>query len=158
MTVCLQSSWKQFCLQTFGSTTPSPVEGFLIALGKFLKVIAPRWHPAHISHVGAGIDSSLSDNFGRSIVGAFSVITTFLTISVVGGPQFLLFIIFIGSLYWNGEWLVDAPLPVFWIFPPKSFESKLQWYTLIHRKEMTHHPKQVYGQTSRDLRRLGMSP
>jgi hypothetical protein len=35
--------------------------------------------------------------------GAFSVTATFLTISVVGGPQFLLFIIFIGSLYWNGE-------------------------------------------------------
>ncbi|KAN0125580.1 multidrug resistance-associated ABC transporter [Russula decolorans] len=63
-----------------------------------------------------GIDSSLSDNFGRSTVGAFSVTTTFLTISVVGGPQFLLFIIFIGSLYWNVS--------------------------------------KVYGQTSRDLRRL----
>jgi hypothetical protein len=25
-----------------------------------------------------------------------------------------------------------------------------------HRNEMTHHPKQVYGQTSRDLQRLGM--
>ena len=41
MTVCVQSSWKQFCLQKSGSTTPSPVEGFLIALGKTLKVIAP---------------------------------------------------------------------------------------------------------------------
>jgi hypothetical protein len=65
--------------------------------------MAPLWLPPHISHVETGIDSNLSDHFGRSIVGSFSVITTFLTISVVGGPQFLTFIIFIGSLYWNGE-------------------------------------------------------
>ncbi|KAI9510285.1 ATP-binding cassette transporter [Russula earlei] len=71
-----------------------------------------------------GIDSNLSDNFGRTIVGALSVITTFLSISVVGGPQFLLFIVIIGSLYWNGE------------------------------KSATEHSKQIYGQTSRDLRRL----
>ena len=58
---------------------------------------------AHISYVEPGIDSSLSDNFGRSTVGALSVTTTFVTISIVGGPQFLLFIIIIGSLYWNGE-------------------------------------------------------
>jgi hypothetical protein len=57
-----------------------------------------------MSHFELGIDSSLSDNFGRTIVGAFSVMTTFLTISIVGGPQFLFFIVITGLLYWNGEW------------------------------------------------------
>jgi hypothetical protein len=56
-----------------------------------------------MSHIPLGIDSSLSDSFGRTVVGGFSVITTFLAISIVGGPQFLLFIFIIGSLYWNGE-------------------------------------------------------
>ncbi|KAI9441690.1 ATP-binding cassette transporter [Lactarius indigo] len=61
-----------------------------------------------------GIDSSLSDNFGRSTVNGLSVMTTFITLSIVGGPQFFLVILGIGSLYWNV----------------------------------------VYGQTSRDMRRL----
>jgi hypothetical protein len=56
-----------------------------------------------MSHIEPGIDSSLSDNFGRTMVGSFSVATTFITISVVGGPQFLLFVVIIGSLYWNSE-------------------------------------------------------
>ncbi|KAI0251186.1 multidrug resistance-associated ABC transporter [Lactifluus subvellereus] len=63
-----------------------------------------------------GIDSSLSDNFGRTIVGSLSVITTAITISIVGGPQFFLFFFLIGSLYWNVS--------------------------------------KIYGQTSRDMRRL----
>ncbi|KAI0302402.1 hypothetical protein B0F90DRAFT_1714514 [Multifurca ochricompacta] len=66
-----------------------------------------------------GIDSSLSDNFGRSTVNGLSVFTTFLAISIVGGPRFFLFILVIGSLYWNG----------------KQFST-------------------IYGQTSRDMRRL----
>ncbi|KAH8996013.1 ATP-binding cassette transporter [Lactarius akahatsu] len=37
-----------------------------------------------------GIDSSLSDNFGRSTVNGLSVTTTFTTLSIVGGPQFFL--------------------------------------------------------------------
>lgn len=58
-----------------------------------------------VSHISfeSGIDSGLSDNFGRTIVGGLSVITTSITISIVGGPQFFLFFLLIGSLYWNGE-------------------------------------------------------
>ncbi|KAH9169799.1 ATP-binding cassette transporter [Lactarius sanguifluus] len=63
-----------------------------------------------------GIDSSLSDNFGRSTVNGLSVTTTFITLSIVGGPQFFLVILVIGSLYWNVS--------------------------------------RIYGQTSRDMRRL----
>jgi len=85
------------------------VEGFLTALGKILKVISPLSSTPQISHVGLGIDSSLSDNFGRTAVGALSVITTFLTIGIVGGPRFVLFIIIIGSLYWNGECFSASP-------------------------------------------------
>ncbi|KAH8986771.1 ATP-binding cassette transporter [Lactarius hatsudake] len=63
-----------------------------------------------------GIDSSLSDNFGRSTVNGLSVTTTFITLSIVGGPQFFLVILVICSLYWNVS--------------------------------------RIYGQTSRDMRRL----
>ena len=55
------------------------------------------------TYLDAGIDSSLSDNFGRSAVNGLSVITTFITLSIVGGPQFFLVILVIGSLYWNGK-------------------------------------------------------
>ncbi|KAI0034681.1 P-loop containing nucleoside triphosphate hydrolase protein [Vararia minispora EC-137] len=63
-----------------------------------------------------GIDSSLADNFGRSIINALNVATTLISISVVGGVPFLLAAIVVGSLYYNTA--------------------------------------KVYGQTSRDMRRL----
>ncbi|KAI0821920.1 multidrug resistance-associated ABC transporter [Trametes gibbosa] len=63
-----------------------------------------------------GIDSSLPDNFGRSVFYIVSVTTTFVTVSVVGGPMFILAAIVFGFLYYN----VGS----------------------------------VYGQTSRDMRRL----
>lgn len=49
-----------------------------------------------------GIDSSLSDNFGRSIIYGLSAITTIITISVVGGLPFILAAAVMGYLYWNG--------------------------------------------------------
>ena len=55
------------------------------------------------AYLDAGIDSNLSDNFGRSAVNGLSVVTTFITLSIVGGPQFFLVILVIGSLYWNGK-------------------------------------------------------
>ncbi|EIW54849.1 ATP-binding cassette transporter [Trametes versicolor FP-101664 SS1] len=63
-----------------------------------------------------GIDSSLPDNFGRSVFYAASVLTTFVTVSVVGGPLFILAAVIFAFLYYSiGK---------------------------------------VYGQTSRDMRRL----
>ncbi|KZT01063.1 multidrug resistance-associated ABC transporter [Laetiporus sulphureus 93-53] len=63
-----------------------------------------------------GVDSSLPDNFGRSVVYCFSVTTTFITITYVGGFPFLLAAVLFGTLYYSiGK---------------------------------------VYGQTSRDMRRL----
>lgn len=50
----------------------------------------------------AGIDSSLSDNFGRSVFYFTSVCTTFVTITVVGGPTFFFAALVIGALYYNG--------------------------------------------------------
>ncbi|KAI0754233.1 multidrug resistance-associated ABC transporter [Daedaleopsis nitida] len=63
-----------------------------------------------------GIDSSLPDNFGRSFINGLSVVTTFITVSVVGGPPFVVAAFIFGLLYYS-----------------------------IGR---------VYGQTSRDMRRL----
>ncbi|KAI0066796.1 multidrug resistance-associated ABC transporter [Artomyces pyxidatus] len=48
-----------------------------------------------------GIDSSLSDNFGRSIINGLSVVTTLITITYVGGPPFFLCAVLIGTLYFN---------------------------------------------------------
>ncbi|KAJ7717035.1 multidrug resistance-associated ABC transporter [Mycena metata] len=63
-----------------------------------------------------GIDSSLSDNFGRSTVYFISSITTIFTISFVGGIPFIIASVVTGIFYYNVA--------------------------------------KVYGQTSRDMRRL----
>ncbi|PIL23137.1 ATP-binding cassette transporter [Ganoderma sinense ZZ0214-1] len=62
------------------------------------------------------IDSNLPDNFGRSVINGISVATTFVTVSVVGGPLFFIAGIFFGFIYFSVA--------------------------------------KVYGQTSRDMRRL----
>ncbi|KAF5371584.1 hypothetical protein D9758_003437 [Tetrapyrgos nigripes] len=48
-----------------------------------------------------GIDSSLSDNFGRTFQYGISTATTIITLSVIGGPWFVLGAIIIGSIYWS---------------------------------------------------------
>ncbi|PPR02009.1 hypothetical protein CVT24_011132 [Panaeolus cyanescens] len=63
-----------------------------------------------------GIDSNLSDNFGRSIIYGLSAATTIITVSIVGGLPFILAAAVMGYLYWNVA--------------------------------------KIYGQTSRDMRRL----
>ncbi|RXW18905.1 hypothetical protein EST38_g6949 [Candolleomyces aberdarensis] len=63
-----------------------------------------------------GIDSSLADHLGRTIICVLSALTTIITISVVGGIPFLIVITIVGVLYYNAA--------------------------------------KIYGQTSRDMRRL----
>ncbi|KDR79985.1 hypothetical protein GALMADRAFT_242167 [Galerina marginata CBS 339.88] len=63
-----------------------------------------------------GIDSTLSDNFGRSVIYALSAMTTLVTVSFVGGIPFILAALLLGIVYWNVA--------------------------------------KIYGQTSRDMRRL----
>ncbi|KAF9788298.1 multidrug resistance-associated ABC transporter [Thelephora terrestris] len=48
-----------------------------------------------------GIDSSLSDNLGRSIINGLSVLTTFITISVVGGWPFVAVTLLVGVFYFE---------------------------------------------------------
>lgn len=50
-----------------------------------------------------GIDSSLSDNFGRSIMYGLSAATSIITVSVVGGPPFIVVVMLLGIVYWNGK-------------------------------------------------------
>ncbi|KAF9269658.1 multidrug resistance-associated ABC transporter [Marasmius fiardii PR-910] len=63
-----------------------------------------------------GIDSSLSDNFGRTVTYGLSSVTTLVTVAAVGGFPFVIAVIILGLLYYNVG--------------------------------------KVYGQTSRDMRRL----
>ncbi|KAJ8520309.1 hypothetical protein ONZ45_g2846 [Pleurotus djamor] len=63
-----------------------------------------------------GIDSSLSDNFGRSIINGLSVSITVVSVSIVGGWPFVIAVVIFGYTYYNVA--------------------------------------KVYGQTSRDMRRL----
>jgi hypothetical protein len=83
--------------------------------------------------------------------------TTFLTISIVGGPQFLLFIVITGLLYWNGEWFPVRTITDVLKFSLQSFEGGSQQHTSMQGRNIKYFSKQIYGQTSRDLRRLGMS-
>jgi len=48
-----------------------------------------------------GVDSTLPDNFGRSVIYVLSVTVTFTTITIIGGPLFLMAVIIIGVLYYN---------------------------------------------------------
>ena len=50
-----------------------------------------------------GIDSNLSDNFGRTIICALSALTTIVTVSFVGGWPFLVIIVVLAWMYYNGE-------------------------------------------------------
>ncbi|KAF8507555.1 multidrug resistance-associated ABC transporter [Gautieria morchelliformis] len=63
-----------------------------------------------------GIDSSLSDNFGRSVINGLSVCTTVVAVTVVGGLPFFIAVMVLGYVYYSAA--------------------------------------KVYGQTSRDMRRL----
>jgi hypothetical protein len=50
-----------------------------------------------------GIDSSMADNFGRSIVYGLAAFTIIITISVVGGLPFIIAALVLSYLYYNGE-------------------------------------------------------
>ncbi|KAL0565394.1 hypothetical protein V5O48_016631 [Marasmius crinis-equi] len=63
-----------------------------------------------------GIDSNLSDNFGRTVMYGLSSVTTLITVATVGGIPFVIAAVLIGFVYYNVG--------------------------------------KVYGQTSRDMRRL----
>ena len=54
-----------------------------------------------------GIDSSLSDNFGKSIIYGLSGITTIITVSYVGGLRFIFASFVLGIIYWNGKGLKE---------------------------------------------------
>ena len=51
-----------------------------------------------------GIDSSLPDNFGRSAMYGLSVLTTFITVSAVGGPTFFLAGLVFGYVFYSSKW------------------------------------------------------
>ncbi len=50
-----------------------------------------------------GIDGSLSDNFGRSIMYGLAAATTTITLCVVGGLPFIIVAAILGVVYWNGK-------------------------------------------------------
>ena len=54
-----------------------------------------------------GIDSNLSDDFGRSIVYGLSGLTTIITVSFVGGLPFIFATFVLGIVYWNGKGLKE---------------------------------------------------
>ncbi|EJU00344.1 multidrug resistance-associated ABC transporter [Dacryopinax primogenitus] len=48
-----------------------------------------------------GLDSSLADNFGRTLFYGLNVVTTFITVSYVGGVGFMVAACFLGFLYYQ---------------------------------------------------------
>ena len=56
-----------------------------------------------LTSLSTGIDSSLSDNFGRSVMYGLSASTTIVTVSVVGGLPFVFAAMILGIIYWNGR-------------------------------------------------------
>ena len=50
-----------------------------------------------------GIDSSLSNDFGRSVMYGLAGITTISIVSFVGGLPFIFASFVLGIVYWNGK-------------------------------------------------------
>ena len=50
-----------------------------------------------------GVDSNLPDNFGRSVMYGLSALTTFISITFVGGLPFFAAVIVICAMYWSGR-------------------------------------------------------
>ena len=80
-----------------------------------------------------GLDSNLSDHFGRSTMYGLSALTTLVTISYIGGLPFILAMVVLLFFYWQGQSYYQCNEPVLTI----------------------HIAASIYGQTSRDMRRLG---
>lgn len=55
-----------------------------------------------MNHDNTGIDSRLSDHFGRSIVFALSFIVTVVSVTLAGGLPFLIAIVLLGFMYYDG--------------------------------------------------------
>lgn len=64
------------------------------------------------------IDSNQADHFGKTVIYALNTTVTVFTVTIVGGPYFLIAIFTLGALYYRAA--------------------------------------RIYGQTSRDMRRLGV--
>lgn len=98
-----------------------------------------------------GIDSSLSDNFGRTFMNGLSAVTTIITISVVGGLPFISITAILSIVYWNGE--VSSPLFGTDTDGACPLVAKVEFFSFF--SDDSSQTSQVYGQTSRDMRRLG---
>ncbi|KZP24934.1 hypothetical protein FIBSPDRAFT_888399 [Athelia psychrophila] len=62
------------------------LESILFAKIRFHNTVSPGRVLNRFGQDFEGIDSNMSDNFGRSIMYGLSAVTTFITISVIGGP------------------------------------------------------------------------
>lgn len=55
-----------------------------------------------MTHSNIGIDSRLSDNFGRSVIFALSFFVTVVSVTLAGGFPFLIAIVLLGFIYFDG--------------------------------------------------------
>lgn len=94
------------CGSTLANHPTELLEGVLFANIRFHDTVSRGRLLNRFGKDFEGIDSSLPDNFGRSVINALSVATTFVTVSVVGGPPFIIAALIFGSLYYSGTSLV----------------------------------------------------
>ncbi|KAL0563070.1 hypothetical protein V5O48_019006 [Marasmius crinis-equi] len=80
------------------------------------------------------IDSDLSDDFGNTLDDSLSSVTTLIAVATVGGIPFVVVTVLIGAVYYNSE-------------------NNPSWN--MHGDLTLSSVGKVYGQTSRDMRRLG---
>ena len=118
----MQSCLKPSYSLKFAFTTLSLEVACWIASERILKVNYTSTAPSILYLlISAGIDSSLSDNFGRSVFYFTSAITTFITITAVGGPVFFVAAIILAILYYNSKALNCPLFPKRW---PYAFSRK----------------------------------
>ncbi len=90
-------------MQSFLTSCTELLEGVLFANIRFHDTVSRGRLLNRFGKDFEGIDSNLPDNFGRSIINALSVATTFVTVSVVGGPPFMIAALIFGSLYYSSK-------------------------------------------------------
>jgi len=59
-----------------------------------------------MNHNNTGIDSRLSDHFGRSIMFALTFVVTVVSVTLAGGLPFLVAIVCLGFMYYDGVHII----------------------------------------------------
>ena len=89
------------CGSTLANHPTELLEGVLFANIRFHDTVSRGRLLNRFGKDFEGIDSSLADNFANVVIAAFSALTTFVSVGVVGGLPFVICTLLLYTLYWR---------------------------------------------------------